>query len=171
MSLDIRNTKIRIKDEQHSVLVQKTLFELGAEWGMLDSKSPQYTEKKYLYVDSRNGLNWSDDADYFSEYGSLEIVYNSETTEFETPKTLKHKHADLIMKFAEIAQTDTKPWRHFEYFSTVLDRWLQMSQKNEMFRTDYYYRLKKAFKKIKQGIKFQTLPSLPKTTKNLLFLL
>ena len=50
------------------------------------------------------------------------------------------------MKFAEIAQTDTKPWRHFEYFSTVLDRWLQMSQSDVMFRTDYEYRFKKVNK-------------------------
>ncbi|MBE8596816.1 hypothetical protein [Xenorhabdus sp. BG5] len=27
----------------------------------------------------------------------------------------KHIHADLMMKYAEIAQTDNEPWRHFQY--------------------------------------------------------
>lgn len=144
---DIKNTKIAIKNPEHSILVQQALFELGAEWWINwwtpeSPNIPQCTERKYLFVDSRNSLSWSDDADVFSEHSNLEIVYNPET-KFEAPK---HKHADLIMKFAEIAQTDTKPWRHFEYFSVVLNQWLQMGQHDSMFRTDYEYRFKKVNK-------------------------
>lgn len=143
--MDIKNTKIAIKNPEHSILVQKALFELGVEWRMSDSNSTQLIEKKYLFVDAQNSLSWLDDADVFSEHSNLEIVYNLETSEFETPKTLKHKHADLIMKFAEIAQTDTKPWQHFEYFNTLLRQWIRMGQ-SDVFRADYEYRFKKVNK-------------------------
>ena len=143
--MDIKNTKIAIKNPEHSILVQKALFALGAEWRSESPNSPQYIEKRYLFVDSRNTLCWSDDAGVFSEDSGLEIVYNSDTRGFETPKPPKHKHADLIMKFAEIAQTDAEPWIHFEYFSTLLRQWLRMSQ-SDGFRTDYVYRFKKVNK-------------------------
>lgn len=140
--MNIKNTKIAIKNPDHSVLVQKALFELGAEWWSESPNSSQLTEKKYLFVGARNSLSWADDADVFSEHSSLEIVYNPETGEFETAK---HKHADLIMKFAEIAQTDPKPWRYFEYFNTLMCQWIRMSQ-SDVFRTDREYRFKKVNK-------------------------
>lgn len=160
--MDIKNTKIAIKNPEHSILVQKALFELGVEWWMLDSNSPQHIEKKYLFVDAQNSLSWLDDADadYFSEHSNLEIVYNLETSEFETPKTLKHKHADLIMKFAEIAQTDPEPWQHFEYFNTLLRQWIRMGQHDSMFRPDYEYRFKKVNKVRKMNIKGVAAPKL-----------
>ena len=76
----------------------------------------------------------------------------------ETPK---HQHADLIMKFAEIAQTDTKPWRHFEYFSTILNQWLQMGQHDSMFRTDYEYRFKKVKVKVINSVEIPDITFIP----------
>ena len=53
----------------------------------------------------------------------LEIVYNHETSEFEATK---HKHADLIMKFAEIAQTDTK--NHGDTLNILVRYWIDGSR-------------------------------------------
>lgn len=164
--MNIKNTKIAIKNPEHSILVQKALFALGAEWWINQwsesPNSPQHIEKRYLFVDSRNTLCWSDNAGVFSEDSGLEIVYNSDTRGFETPKTPKHKHADLIMKFAEIAQTDAEPWIHFEYFSTVLNRWLQMDQ-SDVFRTDYEYRFKKVNKvKVINSVEIPDITFIPK---------
>lgn len=139
---NIKNTKIAIKNPEHSILVQRALFKLGAEWWAESQHVPLNIDEKYLFVCTRKGLSWSDDADVFSEHDNTEIVYNPETREFEAAK---YKHADMIMKYAEIAQTDPKPWRHFEYFSVILNRWLRMSE-SDMFRADYEYRFKKVQK-------------------------
>lgn len=36
-----------------------------------------------------------------------------------------HSHAELIMKYAEIAQHDAEPWKHFEYYAAV--GWVECS--------------------------------------------
>ncbi|MDC9615264.1 hypothetical protein ABLB69_05635 [Xenorhabdus khoisanae] len=38
----------------------------------------------------------------------------------------KHIHADLIAEYAKLAQTDNKPWLHFQYWDSVADKWLDI---------------------------------------------
>ena len=53
---------------------------------------------------------------------------------------MKHVHADLIMKYAEIAQQAPKPWKYFQvsYDSVEWDDLIAELQ----FSSKYYYRLK-----------------------------
>lgn len=37
----------------------------------------------------------------------------------ETPAPSGHPHADLILKYAMIAQYDPEPWKHFEYETSI----------------------------------------------------
>lgn len=46
------------------------------------------------------------------------------------------------MKYAEISKTDPEPHNHFEYYSDLLSKWMQMRSEDYLFRTDYQYRLK-----------------------------
>lgn len=50
-----------------------------------------------------------------------------------------HPHADLIMKYAEIAQYDAEPWEHFEYYAAV--GWVECSPLMS-FNETVEYRLK-----------------------------
>lgn len=51
-----------------------------------------------------------------------------------------HPHADLIMKYAEIAQYDDKPWLHFEYKAST-GKWVTKNESSP-FYSDENYRLK-----------------------------
>lgn len=53
---------------------------------------------------------------------------------------MKHVHADLIMKYAEIAQHDSKPWTYFQE-CTISDTW-KNCQDNLCFTEYIKYRLK-----------------------------
>lgn len=160
MSLDIRNTKIRIKDEQHSVEVQSALFRSRGYWfaSMLNQSIAR--QKTYLFVDDRYQITWGDQISDFNKSSNLEIQYNKTTKSLEHSKE-SHPHADLLMKYAEISMTDPEPWNHFEYYSDLLKKWCQMRAGDNLFRTDYYYRLKKAFKKI-NGHKIPNITFTPK---------
>lgn len=50
-----------------------------------------------------------------------------------------HPHAELIMKYAEIAQYDAEPWKHFEYYAAV--GWVECSPLMS-FNETVEYRLK-----------------------------
>lgn len=53
---------------------------------------------------------------------------------------MKHVHADLIMKYAEIAQNDSKPWEYFQ-FSYDSVEWIDCLQELQ-FLSNHNYRLK-----------------------------
>lgn len=57
----------------------------------------------------------------------------------ETPTPSGHPHADLILKYAMIAQYDDKPWKNFEC-DLGNDMWCDMFNTN--FHTAFNYRLK-----------------------------
>lgn len=50
-----------------------------------------------------------------------------------------HPHAELIMKYAEIAQHDAEPWKYFEYYAAV--GWVECSPLMS-FNETVEYRLK-----------------------------
>lgn len=55
--------------------------------------------------------------------------------------TPSHPHADLMLKYAQIAQYDDKPWEHFECSSLHFPQWEQCNAKLS-FHSNILYRLK-----------------------------
>lgn len=53
---------------------------------------------------------------------------------------MKHVHADLIMKYAEIAQQDHKPWEYFQVSYNSVE-WVDCLQELQ-FSSKHNYRLK-----------------------------
>lgn len=53
---------------------------------------------------------------------------------------MKHIHADLIMKYAEIAQRDSKPWTYFQVSDDSV-KWINCTQEIQ-FLSKNNYRLK-----------------------------
>ena len=53
---------------------------------------------------------------------------------------MKHVHADLIMKYAEIAQRDSKPWEYFQVSDDSV-KWFNCTQEVQ-FLSKNNYRLK-----------------------------
>lgn len=51
-----------------------------------------------------------------------------------------HLQAELIMKYAEIAQNDAEPWKHFEWLDSI-GRWIELT-KDMTFNYIGEYRLK-----------------------------
>lgn len=51
-----------------------------------------------------------------------------------------HPHAELIMKYAEIAQYDAEPWKYFEWLDSI-GRWIELT-KDMTFNCIGEYRLK-----------------------------
>ena len=49
MTHQFKAMKIRIKDEEHSRLVQKALFEMGYRWSY-DHQGVRYTDKAFIYT-------------------------------------------------------------------------------------------------------------------------
>jgi hypothetical protein len=66
--LDIRKTKIRVKDEKESIKIQNRLFKLKCHWkNSNDSmqQEPEYTYKKFLYIDGECTILHGDNEDFF----------------------------------------------------------------------------------------------------------
>lgn len=55
------------------------------------------------------------------------------------PNTTAHPHADLMLKYAMIAQYDDKPWECFEY--QAFGKWVDKDELSS-FRSEAQYRLK-----------------------------
>lgn len=70
MTQQFKAMKIRIKDEQHSRLVQETLFEMGCAW-RYDVKEVQYTDSGVLWVD--DGLISESDMSRFNDFPNEEV--------------------------------------------------------------------------------------------------
>lgn len=56
------------------------------------------------------------------------------------PSTVAHPHADLMLKYAMIAQYDDKPWECFEYLASD-GTWVTKNESSP-FRRDAQYQLK-----------------------------
>lgn len=70
MTQQFKAMKIRIKDEQHSRLVQEALFKVGYKWSD-HNQDISYTDKAFIYADN-NGYIF---------YGSLTETFNTDKVE------------------------------------------------------------------------------------------
>lgn len=91
--IDIRNTKIRIRNEEECKKVQLKLFRLGCKWRGGET-GINYPETRALYIDRRKDITFSyeDDSDFTRDDGReitvAELIGIKETTEPRT-KTIK----------------------------------------------------------------------------------
>ena len=74
--MNIKLTKIFIKNTQESSKVQNRLFELGASWGGDDENEPEYLDMKHLYIDEDLQLGYGDSDDFFYNHKYREIKIN-----------------------------------------------------------------------------------------------
>ena len=65
-----KNMKFRVKDEEHSKLIQEELFKLGYEWN--GGKRVQYTDKEFLYTDENGWLSHGGYESTFLGYPPIE---------------------------------------------------------------------------------------------------
>ena len=54
---------------------------------------------------------------------------------------MKHKHAELMMQYAQDAMETDKPWERWEFRISIHDDWTTLGG-NTMWYTDYQYRRK-----------------------------
>ncbi len=64
--MDFRKTKVRVNGVEESIKVQNVLFANGWSWGEgIEGKTPQHTEKPYLYFDSDKAMGYGNGEGYF----------------------------------------------------------------------------------------------------------
>lgn len=82
--------KIRIKNEEHSRLVQGWLFTQGYTW--LGVKHIKYTDRPYITVSKEKSLSWSCTPRYFEDHPSpeiiLDITYTATVSYLEPPQEI-----------------------------------------------------------------------------------
>lgn len=83
MTQQFKAMKIRIKDEQHSRLVQETLFEMGYEW--------EHYEKEAVFLNQ--DVLWADD-DGFIRFSNISSFNNYTNEEVELVTTYSFKPVD-----------------------------------------------------------------------------
>ena len=77
MTQQFKEMKIRIKDEEHSRLVQKALFEMGYVWSASLQKTVQETSRKFLICECTGRIyHCGYDVPYFErlEFEEVELV-------------------------------------------------------------------------------------------------
>jgi hypothetical protein len=76
--IEIKDTKIRIKDSKESALVQKKLFELGCRWDNRteQEQQPKYLDCSFLYISNDLSLGYTSHGSdhFFSNHRSKEIM-------------------------------------------------------------------------------------------------
>ena len=76
--MNIKRTKIIVKNAQESAKVQNRLFELGATWNSAfdadKADIPSYVDMPELYVDEDLQLGYSNDKSFYNSYGYREIT-------------------------------------------------------------------------------------------------
>lgn len=92
MTQQFKAMKIRIKDEQHSRLVQETLFDMGYVWGIF-GQNIVYTDKEVIYAGC-NGEILHGTPDYFH-------THNHEEVELVTTCSFKPVDQEAKRKVAE----------------------------------------------------------------------
>ena len=105
MKQDFRNTKIRIKSEEHSKAIQEAVFAAGGGW----RHSGQFYRGgvNFIFLNDSLGMTLGDNAVFFQEHDYKEI-------QFPLP-TKGHVHAELMAQYADDAETTDKPWKLWEY--------------------------------------------------------
>lgn len=97
---------------------------------------------------------WKDDYGNILSESELDEAYlvslNNPHGVFEIVEEEKsHPHADLMLKYALIAQYDDKPWESFEFRNSDTDGWMRVI--NPCWDIDNEYRLKPQEPKIQAG--------------------
>ena len=54
---------------------------------------------------------------------------------------MKHKHAELMMQYAQDAQETPRPWERWEVYGSVTGRWISLDE-GLYFMPGYQYRRK-----------------------------
>lgn len=113
----LENIKIRIKDEEHSRLVQEALFEMGCRWANC-GKYVSYTDGEVLWVDSGviscSGLESLDD--YLNEEVELVTTYSFKPVDQEAKRKAAEKEA-LQKNVAEMQRQLDEMKQKLEYLS------------------------------------------------------
>lgn len=101
MSKDFRNTKIRIKSEEHSKALQEAMIEAGARW--CGSGKLYKQNLKFIYVNEDLLMTHAGCSTLFEEHTHKEIQF---------PIPIKgHVHAESMALYAEDAKTHAEPWK------------------------------------------------------------
>ncbi len=73
--MDFRKTKVRVSNTEESIKVQNVLFANGWYWRTsAEDKTPQNTEKTYLYFNSDKTMGYGDGESYFIGDSSRELT-------------------------------------------------------------------------------------------------
>jgi len=56
---------------------------------------------------------------------------------------MKHKHAELMMAYAQDAMETDRPWERWEYFDKISETWVAFARGNPVWHDDDLYRRKK----------------------------
>lgn len=149
--MDFRNTKIRIKSQEHSKDFQEAVFAAGGRW-LTGSAEVKRTFADFMYVDGFLKITFTDDGDfdYFNNHRNKEIT-------FPEPQQ-GHPHAEMMAQYAEVAKTNPKPWEEFEYFHA--GEWVQLNKQPVFSTIDKYRRKSKV--KIIHGVEVPDISFVPK---------
>lgn len=73
--INVKQTKIMVKDSYESIKVQEKLFKLGVFWlgGEKNKKIPEYVNQRFLYVSGHSTLGYGDETYFFENHGYKEI--------------------------------------------------------------------------------------------------
>lgn len=92
----LKNMKIRIKDEEHSRLVQETLFEMGYFWAVEGDKQAREVNRPYLICE-KGHIYYSADPAYFEgfQFEEVELVttYSFKPVDQEAKRKAAEKEA------------------------------------------------------------------------------
>lgn len=69
------NIKINVKNEENSTEIQKCLFSKGCKWEW-SGQGVSYTDCAYLYVDSRGGITYGNNAELFKNTPYKEVTFD-----------------------------------------------------------------------------------------------
>lgn len=87
--MQFKAMKIRVKDEEHSRLIQEALFEMGYEWASSVGRGYEFLRSPYLYTSNYGGIY----------YGESDYSFNQDVRqEYE---------AKIKVEFVEIQKPDT----------------------------------------------------------------
>ena len=96
MTQQFKAMRIRIKDKQHSRLVQEALFEMGYKW-YTQGKEVHNTHNLFLFVDYDGNITRSDDASTFELFAAEEVelvtTYSFKPVDQEAKRKREEKEA------------------------------------------------------------------------------
>lgn len=117
----------------------------------IDNKDRSYLTNGAIYnAWFMDGELWSDSDSNCGTplyHGDLSITAHGVFELVEEPKP--HPHADLMLKYAMIAQYDDEPWENFEFKNQYSDGWMRVV--SPCWDVENEYRLKPQEPKIQAG--------------------